>query len=124
MDDWVKIKEMMDKVVPEKEIVTITLPRDTAPYQPNPDIYPPTIRNPWEHHPNPWHTEPHIGDVPPYDTFWCGDYTSVSDCATNMLDKAAELAGLSGGELATAQFKSLEFMFKDWNDDGSKKENK
>ena len=72
LDDWKQIKQMMDKVVPEKETITIHVP--TTPVQPEPH-YPWTPPQPY-----------YVGDPPPYSipTIWCnagmqaGDYDTVS----------------------------------------------
>lgn len=111
MDDWVKIKEMMDKVVPEKETVTIPIPRDTAPYQPHPDLVPPMV-NPWER-PYPWCSEPYIGDVPPYDPVWCGGYWPATSIDSSTKQTTTPTC---------TQFASVSDIFNDWKEDGSKKE--
>ncbi len=66
LEDWKMIKKMMDKVVPEKEVITIpSIPAE--PIQPyNPAPY------------QPWYPGPYVGDpVPNPNVIWCGGPNSA-----------------------------------------------
>lgn len=129
LNDWVQIKSMMDKVVPETKIVFQDEPvagpsrfDPYHPYHPAPGLYPQRYTG------DPLPQQPYIGDpIPPLYQPWSANYT-VEDLTTYgkkepAFDHAAAFTnnfGISDEQLKRAN--SILDIFDPWTEEHGKKE--